>query len=51
MLGVSEGRIYFELIHSESKEQEGKIFSFKSNPDAYFLEDYDEVKEGACDWI
>jgi lysine 2,3-aminomutase len=51
VLGVSESRIYFELIHSEYKDQEGKIFSFKSNPDAYFLEDYDEVKEGAYDWI
>ena len=29
-LGVSDGRIYFELIHSEDKDQEGKIFSFET---------------------
>lgn len=50
ILGRFEDKMMFKFHHSANPANEGKIFAFKSNPDALWFSDYAEVKNGSFDY-
>jgi len=43
IVGKTEERVYFKYHRAACDEDSGRFMVFKSNPDAYWLDDYDEV--------
>lgn len=42
ILGTTEGRVYFKYLRAADDADSGRFMVFKSNPNAYWLDDYDE---------
>jgi len=45
MVGISEGKVFFKYNRSAEADNDGKFLVFKSNPDAYWFDDYEEALE------
>ena len=45
ILGMTEENIYFKYQRAANEENQGKMMVFKRNPQAYWLDDYDEMVE------
>ncbi len=45
IMGLTEENIYFKYQRAANEENQGRIMVFKRNPDAYWLDDYDELVE------
>jgi len=43
IVGLTEQRVYMKYHRAAVDADSGKFFSFESNPDAYWLDDYEEV--------
>ena len=43
IVGKSDGEVYFKYHRSARAEDSGKFMGFKSNPEAYWFDDYEEV--------
>lgn len=43
IVGLSNQHVYMKYHRAANDVDSGKFFSFKSNPDAYWLDDYEEV--------
>jgi len=43
IVGKSDGEVYFKYHRSAQPEDSGKFMGFKSNPEAYWFDDYEEV--------
>ena len=43
IIGKTEELVYFKYHRAAEDEDSGRFLAFKSNPNAYWLEDYDEV--------
>jgi len=43
IVGKTEKRVYFKYHRAANDEDSGRFLVFKSNPNAYWLDDYDEI--------
>ncbi len=43
IVGKTSDRVYFKYHRAAQDEDSGRFLVFKSNPDAYWLDDYDEI--------
>ncbi len=46
IVGKTSDRVYFKYHRAAHDEDSGRFLVFKSNPDAYWLDDYDEIIRG-----
>ena len=45
IVGVSDGQTYFKYHQAANPENNSRILVFKNNPEAYWLDDYDEAEK------
>ena len=45
IVGVDNGKVYMKYHRSADEELNSKFLTFKSNPEAYWLDDYDEAAD------
>jgi lysine 2,3-aminomutase len=43
IIGISDGNIFFRYHQAAEAKNHGRLLAFRSNPDAYWLDDYKEV--------